>query len=318
MHPSAVPNATTPPEAATTQSVLVMRRQGSEPVTAVIPTYRRGPVLINMIASLVSLAAPPQEILVIDQTEQHDPQSEMTLTDYAARGVVRWLRLKEPSIPGAMNRGLREATQPLVLFLDDDIQPGAVLVHAHTRAHAGAEHAIVAGRVIQPWHADERGPIGGFASTTPGPRDDFMGGNFSVRREWALGLGGFDERFVRVAYRFEAEFAARTRKAGGSIWFEPTAVVHHLKANTGGTRTYGDHLRTASPAHAVGEYYYLLRARPPRWRSQLLTRPWRSVSTRHHVTRPWWIGPTLLAETLGLAWAVSLWARGPKLLGGEA
>jgi GT2 family glycosyltransferase len=292
--------------------------EGGEPVTAVIPTYRRGPVLINAIASLVSLAAPPREILVVDQTERHDPQTEMALADYAARGTVRWLRLTPPSIPGAMNRGLKEATQPLVLFLDDDIEPGPALVEAHTRAHADAKHEIVAGRVIQPWHADARVTMGGFASTTGGPREEFMGGNFSVRRDWALGVGGFDERFVRVAYRFEAEFAARARKAGGSIWFEPTAVVHHLKAKTGGTRTFGDHLRTASPAHAVGEYYYLLRVRPPRWRFQLLTRPWRSVSTRHHATRPWWIGPTLVAETLGLAWAVSLWARGPKLLRGEA
>ena len=33
--------------------------------------------------------------------------------------------------------------------------------------------------------------------------NDFMGGNFSVRREIALKLGGFDEQFVSVAYNFE-------------------------------------------------------------------------------------------------------------------
>ena len=40
-----------------------------------------------------------------------------------------------------------------------------------------------------------------------------MGGNFSVRRDIALRLGGFDEQFVRVAYNFEAEFAHRLRRA---------------------------------------------------------------------------------------------------------
>lgn len=299
-------------------SSLSVRQGGqSQAVTVVIPTYRRGRLLMSTITGLGSLAAPPVEILVVDQTERYDPQTERALADAAERGMFRWLRLTAPSIPGAMNRGLREATQQLVLFLDDDIEPGAALVEAHVRAHANAAHVIVAGRVIQPWHVDGRMPMTGFASTAGGLLDEFIGCNFSVRRDWALGLGGFDERFVRVAYRYEAEFAARSRQAGGSIWFEPSAVVHHLKVETGGTRTFGNHLRTASPAHAVGEYYYLLRSRPPRWERHLLTRPWRSVSTRHHMMRPWWIGPTLMAEVLGLAWAVSLWARGPKLLRGE-
>jgi GT2 family glycosyltransferase len=287
-------------------------------IAAVIPTYRRGRIVMNTVRGLAALPVPPAEILVVDQTERHDAEAERELSDAAGRGVFRWLRLPEPSIPVAMNHGLREANQPVVLFLDDDIEPGASLIEAHLRAHAAAQHAIVAGRVIQPWHADGRTPMTGFAGSTAGLRDEFMGGNFSVRREWAMKLGGFDERFVRVAYRFEAEFAARTRHAGGSIWFEPTALVNHLKAESGGTRTFGDHLRTAWPAHAVGEYYYLLRARPPRWGRHLLARPWRSVATRHHVTRPWWIAPTLVAETLGLAWAISLWARGPKLIRVEA
>ncbi len=296
-----------------------MRQDGpGEAITVVIPTYRRGRILIRTTAGLGSLAAPPTEILVVDQTERHDADTERALAEAAERGLFRWLRLKAPSIPGAMNCGLREATQPIVLFLDDDIEPGASLVEAHVRAHCGRSHAIVAGRVIQPWHANGRVPMTGFAGTGGGLCAEFMGGNFSIRRDWALKLGGFDERFVRVAYRFEAEFAARARVAGGSIWFEPAAVIHHLKVETGGTRTFGDHLRTASPAHVVGDYYYLIRSRPPRWGAQLLAHPWRSVSTRHHLKRPWWIMPTLIAETLGLAWALSLWARGPKLLRSQA
>jgi GT2 family glycosyltransferase len=289
-----------------------------EPITVVIPTYRRGEILITTIGRLASLPAPPREILIVDQTERHDAETEKALVAADARGTCRWIRLDMPSIPAAMNRGLREARQPLVLFLDDDIEPDASLVTAHARAHAEGTHAIVAGRVIQPWHADGRVPMTGFAGTTAGPREEFMGGNFSVRRDWAMRLGGFDERFVRVAYRFEAEFAARTRQAGGRIWFEPSALVHHLKAAGGGTRTFGHHLRTASPAHSVGEYYYLLRARPTGWWRRLLARPWLSVATSHHLRRPWWIGPTLVAEALGLVWAVSLWARGPKLVRADA
>jgi GT2 family glycosyltransferase len=288
----------------------------SVPLTIVIPTYRRGHVLISTIKALRAMVTPAHEILIVDQTEHHDPATEQSLSACADEGLIRWIRLKMPSIPAAMNCGLQQASQPVVLFLDDDIEPGEALAAAHVRAHGDAVYPIVAGRVIQPWHADGREPMTGFAATVGGTTDEFIGANFSVRRDWALKLGGFDERFVHVAYRFEAEFAVRTRRAGGTIWFEPAAVVRHLKVETGGTRTFGHHLRTASPAHAVGDYYYLMRSRPPRWWIGLIARPWRSVSTRHHLKRPWWIVPTLIGETLGLAWAVSLWARGPKLLHG--
>ena len=43
------------------------------------------------------------------------------------------------------------ATQPLVLFLDDDIAPEPGLVSAHHEAHREHADVIVAGRVLQPW-----------------------------------------------------------------------------------------------------------------------------------------------------------------------
>jgi GT2 family glycosyltransferase len=284
------------------------------PISVVIPTYRRDRVLVETLQGLLALPTRPAEVIVIDQSESHDKATERWLNEETERGNLRWIRLAAPSIPVAMNRGLLEAGESVVLFLDDDIRADPALAEAHARAHDNGLYTIVAGRVLQPWHDQDGAPMDGFAGREPGERNEFMGGNFSVRRETALRLGGFDERFVRVAYRFEAEFADRVRAAGGSIWFEPRALVHHLKASTGGTRTFGDHLRTVSPAHAVGEYYYLLRARPDRWLGRILRRPWRSVATRHHLSRPWWIMPTLIGEMLGALWGLALWWRGPKLL----
>jgi GT2 family glycosyltransferase len=286
-------------------------------ISVVIPTYRRDQVLVQTLEGLLALAAPPAEIIVVDQSESHDKATERWLNEHSERGSLRWIRLEAPSIPVAMNRGLLEAREPVVLFLDDDIRADPALAEAHARAHESGRYAIVAGRVLQPWHDNGGAPLGGFAALEPGERKEFMGGNFSVRRDAALRLGGFDENFVRVAYRFEAEFADRVRAAGGAIWFEPGAMIHHLKVPTGGTRTFGDHLRTASPSHTVGEYYYLLRARPAGWLRRMAWRPWRSVATRHHLSRPWWIVPTLIGEALGALWALALWLLGPKLLRSE-
>jgi GT2 family glycosyltransferase len=284
------------------------------PVSIVIPTYRREQTLIDTIHSLLALPVSSAEILAVDQTERHEPATERALTDLVSTGRLRVLRLSEPCIPIAMNRGLLEAKHEIVLFLDDDILPEASLVVAHCEAHKRGEYWIVAGRIIQPWHEDGSVPMTGFAGMESGEIDEFMGGNFSVRRGRALALGGLDERFVRVAYNFEAEFAARVRGAGGRIWFEPAASIRHLRVSSGGTRSFGDHLRTVLPSHSVGAYYFLLRARPHGWLGRLLVRPLRSVATRHHLRRPWWIVPSLLAESLGLLWAATLWMRGPKLM----
>jgi hypothetical protein len=138
-----------------------------------------------------------------------------------------------------------------------------------------------------------------------------MGGNFSVLRQLAIRLGGFDENFVRVAYRFEAEFAQRWLGSGRRIYFEPAACLHHLKVADGGTRSYGDHRSTWRPDHSVGAYYYALRTGV--WRD-FLVRPLQAMATRHHLRHPLAIPTTILAELGGMLWAVGLFLRGPKRL----
>lgn len=285
-------------------------------VSVVIPTYRREQVLLDTLDYLVGLDTPPSEILVVDQTEKHDPATVSSLTAREAQGQIRWITRTVPSIPQAMNCGLLAASNEIVLFLDDDIRPENGLIEHHASAHATHSDVIVAGRVIQPW---EEGKVPDttaafhFASTRKAWVSEFMGGNFSVQRKRALGLGGFDENFVRVAFRFEAEFAHRALTQGMRIFFEPRACIHHLKVSAGGTRTYGEHLTTLRPDHAVGAYYYVLRT----WRgwqsvTDFFARPLRSVMTKHHLHRPWFIPVTLIAELRAMLWALALFLRGAR------
>jgi glycosyltransferase involved in cell wall biosynthesis len=102
-------------------------------LSVAIPTYRRDQVLIDTVRDLLAFDPPPAEILVLDQTPEHAPDVATVLRDWDTAGQIRWLRLPEPSIPRAMNRGLLEARQEIVLFLDDDIIPGLGLVAAHAR-----------------------------------------------------------------------------------------------------------------------------------------------------------------------------------------
>jgi GT2 family glycosyltransferase len=292
-----------------------MSRRG---LSIVVPTYGRDKVLVETLVRLFALNPPASEIIVVDQTKKHSSEVSGALNMWQGAGLVRWLRLGDPSIPRAMNRGLLEASHSIVLFLDDDIVPDSGLVEAHASALATTDAAMVAGRVIQPWQvgrdfSDNDGFH--FGTVRPAWIRDFMGCNFSVRRDIILELGGFDERFVRVAYNFEAEFAHRLCHAGYRIYYEPAAFVHHLRASDGGTRTFGDHLRTYRPNHAVGAYYFMLRTWSG-WHSlgRFLGRPLQAIATRHHLRQPWWIPATLVAELIGMAWALMLAAQGPRYL----
>jgi GT2 family glycosyltransferase len=285
-------------------------------LAVVIPTFERHQTLVETVEQVLQAQPAADEVIVVDQSPAHPPEVQQRLDGLATGGRIRWLRMTEPSIPRAMNLGLRAATADLVLFLDDDVVPVRDLVARHAEAHREPGVVVVAGQVLQP--GEEPEPLAGarfaFRSSLRQQVEEVMGGNFSVRRTAALECGGFDENFVQVAYRFEADFCRRICRHG-SIAFEPAAGIRHLRAGSGGTRSYGDHLRTARPAHAVGEYYYLLcdRSRPGRWRA-FLGRPWRAIATRHHLTHPWWILPTLCAELIGMSWALALRARGPRLV----
>ena len=286
-------------------------------ISVVVPTYQREQILLDTIQYLRKLQPPPEEIIVVDQTRNHEVATEEQLGLWHKNRDIRWIRQEEPSIPKAMNKGLLFARNDIVLFLDDDIIPSNNLVTAHANAHGDQGVGVVAGKVIQPWDANTRfaGKQFSFASDTKQFIHEFMGGNFSVIRSLALRLGGFDENFIHAAYRFERDFSERVREAGYGILFQPSAEIRHLRSSSGGTRAYGDFLKTIKPSHAVGEYYFLLRSKYERYKIlKILWHPLRAVRTKHHLKKPWWIPVTLIAEFRAFCLALFLSLRGSRLL----
>ena len=287
-------------------------------LSVAIPTYGRDQILIDSIQMLLDLEADPWELLIIDQTPKHAATAEARLRQWQEKGRLRWIRQSPPSIPAAMNRGILEARGSHILFLDDDIIPDANLLRAYQQAIATTRHHLIAGRVLQPWHkgsADSESALFQFNTTTPRAIQEFMGGNVCIPRDQAISLGGFDTNFVRVAFRFEAEFSYRWRRAGYPFLYEPRALIHHLKVERGGTRSYGKHLTTIRPDHSVGRYYFLLRSQQlPAALAASAGQLLRSIRSRHHLRHPWWIPITLISELRGLAWAWRLHSQGPRLL----
>jgi len=208
----------------------------------VIPTYRRGRVLLDTLNHLLALEPPPDEILVVDQTEFPPPEILSELTRLEADGQIRRIVLSPPSIPRAMNRGLLEAKGDVVLFLDDDVIPQPNLLDGHCRAYTDFPEAwAVVGQVIQPEDevsAGRSAPVlqssgssflmqdldFSFSGDSPAWVRNAIACHLSVKRKEALAIGGFDVQFIPpVSYRFETEFAKRLVAAGGKIRFVTSA-----------------------------------------------------------------------------------------------
>ena len=284
-------------------------------ITVAIPTYNRGALVVETVERLFALAPPPDAIVIVDQSrELNEP-----LLRWHEQGRIRLIRLELPSIPHAMNAALLAADTPLVLFLDDDVEPSPGLCAAHERAHTDAAIWAVVGQVLQPgeesrhvvqpqddlefvFHHDQ----GTFVSNV-------LAGNLSVKRTRALSIGAFDENFVGAAHRFETDFALRLVAAGGRVWFSPEATLRHLKLSSGGLRSYGDHRSSASAAHSAGDYYFALHHRRPFWRYALV-RLRKNVVTRYHLRHPWTIPTKLLGELRGMLLGRSLARTGRRLL----
>ena len=292
---------------------------GDRAISVVIPTYNRESVLVDTIGMLLAQASDTMvdlQLIVVDQTAQHEHLTQAALEKWAGEGAVEWMRLDQPHLVRAMNIGLHAARNRIVLFLDDDIVPAPGLLTGHLEAHSTQPTDVwaVVGQVLQPGerplnvdYAAKGGHLFRYLDfpfySTQGCRvENAMAGNLSVKRCRGIEIGGFDESFEPpVASRFETEFAKRIIELGGGIWFEPNASIHHLRASSGGTRAMGSHLTSASYKFGVGDYYYaMVRGCGFELIWYMARRPFREIRTRFHLRHPWWIPVKLIGEVRAL------------------
>src|SRR4051812_35031710 len=269
-------------------------------ISCIIPSLNRSTVLLNTVEQLLAQQAAPAEIIVIDQTVEVDSSTRSVLQAWNDQGTIRWIHQKEPNASKARNAGALAATGDVLLFLDDDIEVGPNFVGAHAENYLDPGTMAVSGQVLE--------AEGAVATTLPeDPEDPDRGwirfpknyssrcmtswmaaGNFSIRREIYLKLGGMDENYKRGAFREETDFAMRFVRAGYRFQFDPGASIIHLGIRSvpcGGARSWKDPFEVH---HFIGDWYFNLAHL--RWRN---ARPilWYSfrhlVTSRRKVQRPW-------------------------------
>lgn len=280
-----------------------------KPLSVIVPTFRREDVLVDSLQALARQLRAGDELIVVDQTPQHEPPTSATLERLAASGVIRWLRRSRASQNEAMNLAALIASHETLVFLDDDIVPGETLLDAYRELFANGESpAAACGQVLQPWDAAPVDDVEDFdLGFTPAysracDARFLIGANFAIRKSVYLAVGGMDENFTGANYRNDTELAYRVWAATqGSIRFEPAAALRHLFAG-GGNRAFGAKDTWGHIGGSIGDYYFALKWLPAR---QLLPyifrRLVRATFNRNTVTHPWLVPSMALREIVAFA-----------------
>ena len=196
-------------------------------LSVVVPTYNRSEVLRVCLASLARQTLPSDqfEVLVVDDGSTDDTES--VVRSFQGALLVRYLR--QPHNRGraaARNRGIREATGDVVVFVDSDVFPVPGFLAAHRSVHLASPRAVGRGPLLLTNHLDD--PFGK-PPLLPDPSPAFLDtANASVRREHLLAAGGFDEEFRHYGWE-DADLGLRLRRMGLRRVYDRRALAYHYQ-----------------------------------------------------------------------------------------
>ena len=229
----------------------------------VIVAYRSRELLRRCLDSLRAFPpSVPIKVVVVDNASE-DGSAEMVRADYPEVELIA--SPENLGFAAATNLGARLVDAPYLLALNPDtaVTEGALdAVLAVLERHA--EVAVVGPRLVRedgsldhaakrsfptPMSAlghfsgvgrrpEARGKLAAYRAPTveSGPVDAVNGAFMLMRRDAFERLGGFDEGYWM--YMEDLDFSYRLAQAGWLSWYEPDAVVTHIKGGTtGGERS---------------------------------------------------------------------------------
>lgn len=239
-----------------------MKEKRLLPISVVIPTLNRKKILASTIDSLISGSCVPDEIIVVDQSEETlDPHLHSDWCD-----IVKVYKEEILSSSRARNIGVRNSSNDIILFSDDDIEIDkdtirklyeemsrediALISAINCKENAVYEYKESRDKILRNW--------GGYliGTRTPGGKGGYiikwsMKGHYEEgmtrphHTEWAYGFFfcvrkslmkrwnvWFDENLIKYAFAEDMDFSCRycrcANKENLMTLVEPRVYVHHL------------------------------------------------------------------------------------------
>lgn len=233
-------------------------------VTVVIPTLDRDRYLCALLRQLAASTYPNFDVIIIDQTREHD--SETTALLASAGGRAQTIPQEPGWFIGALLAGMRAARGDIVLFLDDDVVIADDLLQRHAANYQDPSVGGVGGLVLPP---------GGRPSfrlrflfrRRPGLRPYFFSHAYGRRIEVACAPGG-NMSFRRAAiateraldplirtHHSEIDICQGVCAQGWKVVHDPGAKVTHLAAPGGTRRARGVQQDIFTDLHYVHRKY---------------------------------------------------------------
>ena len=215
-------------------------------VSIAICTYNNAGKVRTVLESLRGLICPPTleyEVLVVDNNSSDETKAVVERCQEVWGQRLRYVFEGTQGLSHARNRALKEAAGDIVSYVDDDVSVDPGWLSAVAAAFEQYAAAVVGGRsyLIYPserpaWLPEEYefllSKLDYGDQAIVGVDKDLFGLNFSVRKELALGVGGFDTSLGRrgnsLASGEESDLLKRIRARGGLAVYEPGAVVGHV------------------------------------------------------------------------------------------
>jgi GT2 family glycosyltransferase len=258
-------------------------------ISFLIATDDHPPDLDRFFGALISQTLPPSdyEVVIVDANRSHDYAGAYERA--RARKDVR-LRLHLETIDKgsrakSYNRGLGLCRAPIVLFFADDSMATPQTAEAHLRFHEANPdlHRVGVGSMIlvdevrthfATW-LERSGTLFGVPFSddmTSVPDNFFYAGNSSVKRDFLLAAGPFDENFCHHAWD-DYELGLRLSKLGMKACFLPQAKAGHAHAiSLAGrcrTMTRAGESATVFERKYGGDQFWRSKCRVPPWRLRL-------------------------------------------------
>ena len=299
-------------------------------VSVLMATRDRPDALRGSLESLLRHAGSrPLQVVLVDNSA--DPSGTRALA--AGLPGVEVRHEPRPGLSRARNAGLPALTGDVVVFVDDDVVITEGWLEALLAPFADPEVWAVTGNVLpadldalEPQVFEDYGGLGRgphrwvyepeWLGYSRGPAPTWHIGataNAAVRRDVLADLGPFDEALGAgrpAGVGEDTEYFYRVLRAGGSIAYEPTAVVlHHHRGDRVSLRRQ---LRAYSAGHVAYHLEVLARYGDARGLARIAFR-----LPRHYARRTWWVlrgvddhpRDLLAAEVRGALAGVPAWVR---------
>jgi GT2 family glycosyltransferase len=208
----------------------------------VLPTLNRRALLLRTLESFSRQSVDPDLYEVVVAVDGSTDGTVEALEQLHAPYDLRWIVSRQNMGPGAaVNGAVRAARHEVLVVTGDDMLADPDWIRTHLEAHERRGIVLVQGDYPLAPGCDRHGASLAYEYSRSLSMSSVVAdgavtwhiwaGNFSIRRQTYLDVGGFDESFREYGGE-DTDFGLRVAALGIPFIFEPRARTHHLHAVT--------------------------------------------------------------------------------------